>query len=166
MGAFFSNTSYNRVDLLCRDRSGGAYTHSRCIRYFGTSANNEVNVTNRTSAVLIDPAYDLVNNITRSSTRRLVDKTYAFTFSVNPVDAEVFRTTLTGNLSVQAPNSAWYGCEIEFQLIQDGTGGRTVAWNAIFKVNWTPDTTAGKTNTIRFRYDGTNWVQMSAATGL
>ena len=74
--------------------------------------------------------------------------------------------TLTGNIGVGVPTSAARGLRLTFNFTQDATGGRTVTWNAVFKVNWTPDTAANKRNTITFEYDGTNWVQVSAAVGL
>jgi hypothetical protein len=55
---------------------------------------------------------------------------------------------------------------MEFQLVQDATGGWVTTFGSAFKSNWTPVITANKTNIIRFRYDGTKWLQISAAVGL
>ncbi len=74
--------------------------------------------------------------------------------------------TLTGGITVNAPQAAWKGAKLRFVFTQDGTGGRAVTWNAVFKVNWTPTTTANKINTIEFVYDGTNWVQTATAVGM
>lgn len=74
--------------------------------------------------------------------------------------------TLTGNVTINAPSRAATGEELEFIFLQDGTGGRTVTWNAVFLVSWTPVTTAGKRNHIRFRFDGANWVQVGSVVGL
>lgn len=57
------------------------------------------------------------------------------------------------------------GTRITFIIVQDGTGGRAVTWNAVYKVTWS-DTgnTLNKRTTISFIYDGTNWNQDGAQT--
>lgn len=102
-----------------------------------------------------------------------------FTPAVNK--GSTITMTLNGNVTIAAPvnanlfqanasnvNGACYkGQELEFIFLQDGTGGRTVTFNSVFKVNWTPDTTASKRNSIRFRcVDGTNWVQTASVVGI
>jgi hypothetical protein len=77
---------------------------------------------------------------------------------------ETIRLDLTGNITISAPTKPHAGQRLTFIFRQDATGGRTVTWNAIFKQNWSPTTTASKVNTITFVYDGANWVQV--ATGL
>jgi hypothetical protein len=64
-----------------------------------------------------------------------------------------------------APTSLVNGQRIHFTVIQDGTGGRTLAWNAIYKVSWS-DTgnTLNKRSTVAFVFDGTNWNQDGAQT--
>lgn len=54
---------------------------------------------------------------------------------------------------------------IVITIVQDGTGGRAVTWNAVFKLTWS-DTgnTAGKRSSIAFVWDGTNWNQDGAQT--
>lgn len=69
---------------------------------------------------------------------------------------------LTGNLTINAPTNPPAGPgiprEVVFELVQDGTGGRTVTWNAVFRSNYT-DTgnTSNKRNVIRFQWDGSAW---------
>lgn len=99
--------------------------------------------------------------------RRLLFENYAASYTPNPVKSDaVVVATLTGGITINAPSPAYRGQRLQFVFTQDGTGGRTVTWNAVFKVNWTPDTAANKKNTVEFIYDGTNWVQTSSATGL
>jgi len=74
--------------------------------------------------------------------------------------------TLTGNTTIAAPINPINGQYLTFVFTQDATGGRTVTWNAVFKVSWTPTTTASKVNSIEFFYNGTNWVQLGSAVGL
>lgn len=92
---------------------------------------------------------------------------YAAAYTPN---AGVYRSvivgTLTGGITINAPTNPYTGAEMEFIFAQDGTGARVVTWNAAFKLNWTPDTAAGKVNSILFRYNGTSWVQSASATGL
>jgi len=62
---------------------------------------------------------------------------------------------------IEAPANAHLGAEIEINLLQDGTGGRAITWDATY--TQTPayaDTgnTAGKRYRARFRYNGSNWV--------
>lgn len=74
---------------------------------------------------------------------------------------DLFQVTLGGNRTMSAPLNMQVGDVIEHRIIQDGTGGRTLAWDAVFLNSWS-DTgnTAGKKSTIRHWYDGTNWNQL------
>lgn len=74
-----------------------------------------------------------------------------------------FIVTLGGNRTMGAPTNLRNGQRITYLIKQDGTGGRTLAWNAAFKTAWV-DTgnTLNKRSTISFRYDGTNWNQEGA----
>ena len=99
--------------------------------------------------------------------RRLLFENYAASYTPNPVKSDaVVVATLTGGITVNAPSPAYRGQRLQFVFTQDGTGGRAVTWDAVFKVNWSPDTSANKKNTIEFLFDGTNWIQTAAATGL
>lgn len=72
---------------------------------------------------------------------------------------------LTNNITINAPTNPAKGQRLTLQFTQDGTGSRTVTWNAVFKVTWV-DTgnTLGKRSAITFFYDGTSWNQMAAQT--
>ena len=88
--------------------------------------------------------------------------TYASSITPDPYLGSTAFITLTGNLTMNAPANAHAGCLLSFVVTQDATGGRTVAWNAIFKVpSWNPDTTANAINTVQFVYDGSAWQQVS-----
>ncbi|MGH3848722.1 MAG: hypothetical protein ACRDRT_03290, partial [Pseudonocardiaceae bacterium] len=92
----------------------------------------------------------------------------AFTASWTPeADAALIqRMTLTANLTINAPTRAYKGQWLLFELSQDATGGRTMTFNAVFKKNWTPVTTANAINTIMFTYNGTNWLMIGKGEGL
>jgi hypothetical protein len=87
---------------------------------------------------------------------------------VSGVDAtagELVQVTLTAARLVGAPTNPATGQRLTFTLVQDGTGGRAVTWNAVFKVSWS-DTgnTLNKRSSISFHYDGANWNQDGAQT--
>jgi hypothetical protein len=71
------------------------------------------------------------------------------------------RLTLATNATLSAPTNAEAGDSIVLIVTQDGTGGRTLAYNAVFKwPSGTPvtlTTTAGAIDVLTFVYDGTNW---------
>lgn len=92
---------------------------------------------------------------------------YAATVTPDAFKGEnVIVDTLTGGITVNNPINAHEGLWLRFKFVQDGAGGHAVAWGTDFKVNWTPVTTANKINTISFRYDGSDWIQMSSAVGM
>jgi len=68
---------------------------------------------------------------------------------------------LTANITINQPSFATAGMHLNFIFKQDGTGGRTITWNAIFKTVWQPAPAANAISSIRFEYDGTNWQQLS-----
>lgn len=69
--------------------------------------------------------------------------------------------TLTDNVTINAPTNSILGQRLSFFFLQDGTGGRTVTWNATYKVSWS-DTgnTANKRAAVEFYYNGSNWLQV------
>ena len=98
--------------------------------------------------------------------QKSLSKAVALTFSATPaVDlslGSLFSMTLTGNVTgVAAPTNAKEGTFFTVSLVQDATGGRTVAWNAAYKfpVAWSnTGNTANTKTTITFRYvNGYAW---------
>jgi hypothetical protein len=89
--------------------------------------------------------------------------TDAATITVDAASSDFFTVTLGGNRTMGAPSNPTKWQRIMFKILQDGTGGRTLAWNAAFKHAWS-DTgnTLNKFSTISFVYDGTNWAQDGA----
>jgi hypothetical protein len=75
----------------------------------------------------------------------------------------MIKVTLTAARVVGAPLNPTAGQRLTYTLIQDGTGGWGVTWNAVFKQAWV-DTgnTLNKRSSISFNYDGTNWNQDGA----
>lgn len=80
----------------------------------------------------------------------------------------MFRAVLGGNPTLTiTTNSSQVGRRITVIVVQDATGSRTVTWPANVKfagsVAPTLTTTANKTDTFTFVYDGTNWIETARA---
>lgn len=95
-----------------------------------------------------------------------VNSTFASTITPNPYSAMTWNIgTLTGTLTVAAPSNAHTGCPLRLILTQDGTGGRNVTLNSIYKTAYTnTGNTASKRCVIDFTYDGSNWIQTQLST--
>lgn len=169
LGVNIFNASGNNINVTCRDRAGaGLPTHSRCVRMSGTSTSNDVSVNNRTATFATDPnATNMTANRLHITSRNTNVITYSGSLNPNPQVTEIVRMTpITGALSITDMSGGYEGLEFEFQLQQDGTGGRTITFGASYITNWTPSLSANKEDRIRFRYNGSKWVQLWAATGL
>jgi hypothetical protein len=80
------------------------------------------------------------------------------TITVDASKGSVFDVTLGGNRALAAPLYPTDGQLITIRLKQDGTGGRTVTWDASFHFGTdvampTLTTAAGKTDQVEFRYN-------------
>jgi len=68
--------------------------------------------------------------------------------------------TLAGNRTLAAPTNMRAGASYILKITQDGTGGRTMAWNAVFKfaggIDPVLSTGANAVDLISFYSDGTN----------
>jgi hypothetical protein len=76
----------------------------------------------------------------------------------------VAKVTLTANVTFDAPTNPTTGQFISIVCIQDGTGSRTIAWNAVFEFASdtapTATTTASKGDMFNFRYNGSKWLEV------
>lgn len=71
---------------------------------------------------------------------------------------------LTGNITIDPPTNIVKGEIVTFTFVQDGTGGRTITWNAVFKKAADGAGTANQVGAIQFvSYDGTNLIQVGGA---
>jgi len=88
----------------------------------------------------------------------------------NAATQDVCKVTLAGNRTLNAPTNPTTGQFITILIIQDGTGSRTVTFNAIyeFKDDTAPTltTTASKGDVFVFRYNGSKWLEMGRNTNL
>jgi|TARA_R100000406_G_scaffold62994_1_gene44027 hypothetical protein len=82
----------------------------------------------------------------------------------NAATQDVCKVTLGGNRTLNAPTNPTTGQFISLLAIQDGTGSRTLSFNAIyeFKDDTAPTltTTAAKGDVFVFRYNGSKWLEV------
>lgn len=92
------------------------------------------------------------------------------TISWATASAQVATVTIAGNRTVAAPTGMINGAFYALAVIQDATGGRTLAWNAVFK--WTGgsaptlSTAANARDFFVFRSDGTNMYEQGRSLGV
>ena len=77
---------------------------------------------------------------------------------------DVCKLTLGGNRTMAAPTNNTTGQFISILVIQDGTGSRTLTWNAVFEFASdtapTLTTTASLVDVFVFRYNGSKWLEV------
>ena len=77
---------------------------------------------------------------------------------------DVCKLTLGGNRTLAAPTNNTTGQFISILVIQDGTGSRTLTWNAVYEFASdtapTLTTTANLGDVFVFRYNGAKWIEV------
>jgi len=83
---------------------------------------------------------------------------------------QVAQVTLGGNRTFDAPTNLVNGGFYSLLIIQDGTGSRTISWNAVFDFAGgtapTLSTAAGAKDLITWRSDGTNLLEVGRSLGV
>jgi hypothetical protein len=88
------------------------------------------------------------------------------TITWNVIDSPVAKVTLAGNRTLSAPSGTTpiAGQFVSLLIIQDGTGGRTITWNAAYEFASdtapTLTTTASLGDLFTFRYNGSKWLEV------
>jgi hypothetical protein len=88
------------------------------------------------------------------------------TITWDVIDSPVAKVTLGGNRTLSAPSGTTpiAGQFVSLLIIQDGTGSRTVTWNAVYEFaeDTAPDltATASKGDLFTFRYNGSKWLEI------
>jgi hypothetical protein len=88
------------------------------------------------------------------------------TITWDVIDSPVAKVTLAGNRTLSAPSGTTpiAGQFISLLIIQDGTGSRTITWNAVYE--FAADTaptltaTANLGDLFTFRYNGVKWLEV------
>ena len=106
-----------------------------------------------TGTVLTDKAYIAEATLTDGAT-----------INWNMSTQSVAKVTLGGNRTLAAPTNGSTGQFATITVIQDGTGSRTLTWNAVyeFKDDTAPTltTTGGKGDVFVFKYNGSKWLEV------
>lgn len=109
---------------------------------------------------------DVTGNIVYSGSSLTVEDTLAdgSTITWNAINSPVAKVTLAGNRTITVSNNLGTGQYISVLVIQDGTGSRTLTWNAMFEFKDdtapTLTTTASKGDLFTFRYNGAKWLEV------
>ena len=86
------------------------------------------------------------------------------TVTWNAETQDVAKVTLAGNRTLSSATSGTTGQFISLLIIQDGTGSRTLTWNAAYEFASdtapTLTTTAAKGDVFVFRYNGSKWLEV------
>ncbi len=86
------------------------------------------------------------------------------TITWNAETQDVAKVTLAGNRTLSSATSGTTGQFISLLIIQDGTGSRTLTWNAAYEFASdtapTLTTTANLGDLFVFRYNGSKWLEV------
>jgi len=156
-GATATLTSNGTGDLLLNTNSG---TNSSAIQ-ITDAANGDITFTNNgTGKVKFnDAAYNPEATLTDGAT-------IAWDAQAEPVA----KVTLGASRILGLPTNPVAGAFISLLIIQDGTGSRTITWNAAFEFPSdaapTLTTTADLADLFVFRYHNTKWLQVGSTLAL
>ena len=151
---------------------------------FKASGTEILRITNSSSDVVVKPTVDAKDIIFQqydgTSILEINDGAYAkftaaaiapeatltdaSTVTWNALTQSVAKVTLGGNRTIGLASGGVSGAFISILIIQDGTGSRTVSWNAAyeFAADTAPTltTTASKGDLFVFRYNGAKWLEV------
>ena len=109
-----------------------------------------------------DIADDLITSAKLNYTEATLTDQATVTWDASTQD--VCKLTLGGNRTMAAPTNNTTGQFISILVIQDGTGSRTLTWNAVFEFASdtapTLTTTASLGDVFVFRYNGSKWLEV------
>jgi hypothetical protein len=119
-----------------------------------------------TPASQVLTASDITDNIITSQKLAYAESvlTDGATIDWNAETQDVCKVTLAGNRTLNAPSNGTTGQFISILVIQDGTGSRSLTWNAVYE--FASDTaptltaTASLGDVFVFRYNGTKWIEV------
>lgn len=103
---------------------------------------------------------DVANEYTKTQNFNATGLTDGATIAWDASINQVCSVTLAGNRTMAAPTNQVDGGFYHLTVIQDGSGSRTLTWNAVFKFPSdtapTLTTTASEQDELTFRSNGTN----------
>ena len=108
-----------------------------------------------------DGGYSSFTSAALSPEQTLTD---ASTITWNALTQPVCKVTLGANRTMGLASGGVAGAFISILVIQDGTGSRTISWNAAYEFATdtapTLTTTASKGDLFVFRYNGAKWLEV------
>ena len=111
-------------------------------------------------------ASDVADNLITSAKLNYSETTLTdgATISWDASTEDVAKVTLGGNRTLGSASSGTTGQFISLLIIQDGTGSRTLTWNAAYEFASdtapTATTTASLGDLFTFRYNGAKWLEV------
>ena len=109
-----------------------------------------------------DLADDLVTSAKLNYSETALTDQATITWDASTQD--VAKVTLAGNRTLGAASNGTTGQFISLLIIQDGTGSRTLTWNAAYEFASdtapTLTTTANLGDVFVFRYNGSKWLEV------
>ena len=109
-----------------------------------------------------DIADDLITSAKLNYTESTLTDQATVTWDASTQD--VCKLTLGGNRTLAAPTNNTTGQFISILVIQDGTGSRTLTFNAVYEFASdtapTLTTTANLGDVFVFRYNGSKWIEV------
>jgi len=111
-------------------------------------------------------ASDVADNLITSAKLNYSETTLTdgSTISWDASTEDVAKVTLGGNRTLGSASNGTTGQFISLLIIQDGTGSRTLTWNAAYEFASdtapTLTTTAAKGDLFVFRYNGSKWLEV------
>ena len=152
------------------DKIAGSF--HRVVTGTGSGLNGEANLTFDGSTLGVTGAATVSTTLTVSGGATLTEDTLtdASTITWDASTSPVAKVTLGANRTLASASSGGTGQFISLLVIQDGTGSRTLTWNAAyeFKDDTAPTltTTASKGDLFVFRYNGSKWLEVGRNTAL
>ena len=139
---FVINAAVQDKDIIFKGDDGGSAITSLTL-----------DMSNSGAAVFSAAAYNAEATLTDAST-----------VTWNAITQPVCKVTLGGNRTIGLASGGVAGAFISILVIQDGTGSRTVSWNAAYEFAEdtapTLTTTASKGDLFVFRYNGSKWLEV------
>ena len=159
----FINSIPSSTSIATSDIQADAITNAKI-------ADNAINSEHYTDGS-IDTAHIADNQITTAkigyAEATLSD---GVTISWDVAASPIAKVTIAGNRTLAAASNGTTGQFVSLLIIQDGTGSRTITWNAVyeFKNDTAPDltTTAAKGDIFTFRYNGSKYLETGRNTAL
>ena len=159
----FINSIPSSVSIATSDIQADAITNAKI-------ADDAINSEHYTDGS-IDTAHVADNQITTAKIGYAeATLTDGSTINWDASTSDVAKVTLAGNRTLGAASNGTTGQFVSLLIIQDGTGSRTLTWNAIyeFKDDEAPTltTTANKGDLFSFRFNGSKYLEIGRNTNL